>query len=322
MKLNVWVSSAQAKELLSKQLVTWPIAQENYRALATKVRIKTFEMGGFTAKVQYNPARSVSSFAKLDKMSLQARKCFLCKENLPEEQIGLSFGYDYLVLCNPYPIFPEHFTVTARQHTDQVILPRLHDFLELARRLESFTVFYNGPRSGASAPDHAHFQAVTRSVMPIDDEWAMLLEKHGRLLWERPAGQLYGFGHYLRNGFIVRANTEEAATACFRAVYDALEKDEDEVEPKMNLFAQYINKSWMLVVIPRRQHRPSQFFAEGAEQVLCSPGAADVGGLFITSREEDFEKMTPALLRSIYEQVCFTDAETRKIAQTIVERCK
>lgn len=322
MKPNVWVSSAQAKELLSKQLVTWPLAQENYRALATKVRIKSFDMGGFTVKVQYNPARSVSSFAKLDQMSLQTRKCFLCKENLPEEQIGLTFGYDYLVLCNPYPIFPEHFTITACRHIDQMILPRLHDFLELARRMEAFTIFYNGPRSGASAPDHAHFQAVTRSVMPLDNEWEMLLNGHGRLLWEQTNGQLYAFDRYLRNGFIIHAKTEEAATSCFRAVYDSLDKSDNEVEPKMNLFAQYINKTWMLVVIPRRLHRPIQFHAEGTEQVLCSPGAADVGGLFITSREEDFDKMTPALLRNIYEQVCFTDAEMKKIAQTIVGRCK
>ena len=169
MKPNNWVSSSQATELLSKQLVTWPLAEKNYKALEA-VQVKSFDMGGFSIRAQFNPARIVSTGAKVDARSLKERKCFLCPENLPVEQERLPFGFRHLVLCNPYPIFPQHFTIPTRKHTPQLILPQWNDFLELTRRLAPFTVFYNGPRSGASAPDHAHFQAVTRGIMPLDEE--------------------------------------------------------------------------------------------------------------------------------------------------------
>ena len=158
MKPNNWVSSSQATELLSKQLVTWPLAEKNYKALEA-VQVKSFDMGGFSIRAQFNPARIVSTGAKVDARSLKERKCFLCPENLPVEQERLPFGFRHLVLCNPYPIFPQHFTIPTRKHTPQLILPQWNDFLELTRRLAPFTVFYNGPRSGASAPDHAHFQS-------------------------------------------------------------------------------------------------------------------------------------------------------------------
>lgn len=169
MKPNNWVSSSQATELLAKQLVTWPLAEKNYKALEA-VQVKSFDMGGFSIRAQFNPARIVSTGAKVDARSLKERKCFLCPENLPVEQERLPFGFRHLVLCNPYPIFPQHFTIPTRKHTPQLILPQWNDFLELTRRLAPFTVFYNGPRSGASAPDHAHFQAVTRGIMPLDEE--------------------------------------------------------------------------------------------------------------------------------------------------------
>ena len=142
MKPNNWVSSSQATELLSKQLVTWPLAEKNYKALEA-VQVKSFDMGGFSIRAQFNPARIVSTGAKVDARSLKERKCFLCPENLPVEQERLPFGFRHLVLCNPYPIFPQHFTIPTRKHTPQLILPQWNDFLELTRRLAPFTVFYN-----------------------------------------------------------------------------------------------------------------------------------------------------------------------------------
>lgn len=138
-------------------------------------------MGGFSIRAQFNPARIVSTGAKVDARSLKERKCFLCPENLPVEQERLPFGFRHLVLCNPYPIFPQHFTIPTRKHTPQLILPQWNDFLELTRRLAPFTVFYNGPRSGASAPDHAHFQAVTRGIMPLDEEVTNLYDNRMRV---------------------------------------------------------------------------------------------------------------------------------------------
>ncbi|MEG1545369.1 MAG: DUF4922 domain-containing protein [Tannerellaceae bacterium] len=316
MKPNVWVSSTQVTEMLAKQLATWPLAAANFHSLE-EVQTRSFDMNGFTVRVQFNPARIVSSAAKVDSNSIRARRCFLCPDNLPMEQERLFFGSHYLVLCNPFPIFPEHFTIPSRRHADQVILPRLEDLLELSRRLDAFTLFYNGPRCGASAPDHAHFQAGTRSFMPIDDEVDEQVRKFGSLVLSEKEGSLYTLTHYLRNGFVIKAVTLSAAVALFHRVYAALEVKEGESEPMMNLFCNYGQEGWRLIIIPRRQHRPWQYAATGVDHLLTSPGAADVGGLFITPLEEDFRKLSPELLRDVYRQVCLGDAEIEEIAISI-----
>ncbi|WP_165157695.1 DUF4922 domain-containing protein [Parabacteroides sp. ZJ-118] len=316
MKPNNWVSSSQATELLSKQLVTWPLAGKNYKALEA-VQVKSFDMGGFSIRAQFNPARIVSSGAKTDTQSLKERKCFLCPENLPVEQERLSFGLHHLVLCNPYPIFPQHFTIPTRKHTPQLILPQWNNFLELTRRLAPFTIFYNGPRSGASAPDHAHFQAVTRGIMPQDEEVAHFI---GRELTASQAvsrqandGRILLLTGYLRNGFVIQASAQETATRLFKTIYAALPIPPGEPEPMMNLFGSYYDDNWVITVIPRKRHRPWQYEAEGDDHLLSSPGAADIGGLFITPLEKDFKKINPELLRDVYQQVCLSNREVEEI---------
>lgn len=316
MKPNVWVSSSLAGELLAKQLVTWPLAANNYHALES-VRLKSFDMGGFTIRVQFNPSRLISSGAKVDAQSIRERKCFLCNDNLPVEQERLPFGFHYLVLCNPYPIFPEHFTIPSRQHTEQLILPHLENFLELTRRMSDFTVFYNGPQCGASAPDHLHFQAGTRSLMPLDDEIPLRISRENCLISEDESAHIFLLTGYLRNGFILQANTQRAMLSLFRKVYQILDEKPGDAEPMMNLFGYYQNGVWRLVIIPRRQHRPWQYSAEGTQHLLSSPGAADIGGLFITPRADDFEKMRPELLSDVYQQVCFRDSEIKEMASRI-----
>lgn len=316
MKPNIWISSPQAEELLAKQLATWPLAEKNYRALR-QVRTRRFELDDFEIKVQFNPARIASSGARTDALSLSKRPCFLCPDQLPVEQERLPFGFRYLVLCNPYPIFPEHFTIPSREHAPQQIASRFGDWLDLAQRLEGFTLFYNGPACGASAPDHAHFQAVTPSVMPIDYEIGPWMEKHGHTIVGKEDGHLSYYTHYLRNGFVIEARSRETASELFRAVYGAMDLHPGETEPRMNLFGRFLGGMWRLVVIPRRQHRPRQFYAAEPERILSSPGAADMGGLFITARLEDYEKMSAELLRNIYEQVCLSDEEVAEIAGRI-----
>lgn len=316
MKPNIWVSSSQVSELLAKQLVTWPLAADNYRTLEF-VRQKSFDMGGFTVKVQFNPSRIISSGAKVDRQSIQERKCFLCNDNLPVEQERLPFGFHYLVLCNPYPIFPEHFTIASRLHTEQLILPHLDDFLELTRRICDFTIFYNGPKCGASAPDHLHFQAGNQSHMPMDNELFAKLSRENCLISEGENAKIFLLTGYLRNGFVLQSRTQEAASSLFRKIYQILEIKPGDTEPMMNLFGYYKDGQWTLVIIPRRQHRPWQYNAEGIQHLLSSPGAADIGGLFITPLEEDFEKMTPELLSDIYKQVCFSDSEIKERALAI-----
>lgn len=290
--------------LFTRQLVSWPLLRDNYERFK-QVQVKTLSVDGLPVIVQFNPSRIVSSGAKTDARSIQERKCFLCSQNRPPEQEEVPFGSDYLILCNPFPIFPQHFTVPARNHVDQTIIGRFGDMLDLAKALDSYTIFYNGPRSGASAPDHMHFQAVTKDYMPIDK----LDISQCKPLYSG----LYLLENYLRNGWIIASEAKEEAQTLFAYICDVLGTPSGEVEPMMNLFCNYEKGQWIIKVIPRKKHRPSQYFAEGEDKFLSSPGAADVGGVFITSREEDFRKATPDLLRDIYRQICFEKEELKQI---------
>ncbi|MDR1623553.1 MAG: DUF4922 domain-containing protein [Tannerellaceae bacterium] len=298
------VEARQLDELLAGQVKSWPLLRDNYE-LFKQVRIKTVEIDGLPVTVQFNPSRIVSSGAKTDARSIRERKCFLCCGNRPAEQASVPFGEDYLILCNPFPIFPQHFTVSARQHTEQTIVGRLGDMLSLAEALDAYTVFYNGPQSGASAPDHMHFQLAVKNYMPID---TLDISRTKRIREGTDAG-LYLLNRYLRNGWVIASGNKEEALRFFAQLCAAQDTPAGEAEPMMNIFCNYDKGQWILKVIPRKRHRPSQYFAVGEEQFLSSPGAADIGGVFITSREEDFRKATPRLLRSIYSQVCFDDDE-------------
>jgi hypothetical protein len=302
------VEAKQTDELFTRQLKAWPLLRNNYE-LFGQVQTKTLETDGLPVIVQFNPARIVSSGAKTGAQFIRERKCFLCSQNRPAVQEEVPFGDDYLILCNPYPIFPQHFTVPTRQHTEQTIIGRLGDMLDLAKALDSYTVFYNGPRSGASAPDHMHFQVMTKHYMPIDQ----LDVSRTKLIREGTNACLYLLENYLRNGWIISSESKEEAQRFFDRLCRALGVPAGETEPGMNLFCNYEKGRWILKLIPRRKHRPSQFFAEGEEQLLVSPGAADIGGIFVTTREEDFRKLTPALLRDVYSQICYGNDELKRI---------
>lgn len=302
------IEAKQIEDLFTQQLNSWPLLKNNYE-LFKQVQIKTMYVDGVRIIVQFNPSRIVSSGAKTDVQSIRERKCFLCLQNLPAEQEYIPFGDDYLILCNPFPIFPRHFTVPARQHAGQTIIGRLGDMLDLSKALDSYTVFYNGPRSGASAPDHMHFQIVTKNYMPIDS----LDISQTKLIQRKTNTGFYLLENYLRNGWIISSGDKEEVEASFIQICSLLEAPAGEVEPMMNVFCNYENKQWIIKIIPRKKHRPSQYFAEGEDKLLSSPGAADIGGVFITSREEDFRKVTPGLLCDIYEQVCFENDELKQI---------
>jgi ATP adenylyltransferase/5',5'''-P-1,P-4-tetraphosphate phosphorylase II len=305
---ETWSNSQDAHALFARQKKDWPFFGANCEAFG-RIETKEFCMDGLAFKVQYNPSRIVSAAAKTDPRSLRERPCFLCPAHLPPEQESLPMGDQYLLLCNPYPIFPEHFTIVARPHTAQSIRHTFPGFLQTARQLSDFTLFYNGPRSGASAPDHLHFQAVTAAYMPIDYETGRYKEK---ILEEKDhRAALYSLTRYIRNGFILEATTEEGACSLFKRIYDTLSHCiGDGMEPRMNIFCRYRDTTgWQVVVIPRSRHRPDRFYATGEEQILTSPGAADIGGVFITSRREDFEKLTPGILRDIYGQISYIDRD-------------
>ncbi|MEG1837946.1 MAG: DUF4922 domain-containing protein [Bacteroidaceae bacterium] len=298
------VTSAQVLELINQQLSTWELARNNYDALKT-VKEKELNIDGCTVKVQFNPARLVSSAAKVDAKSIKERKCFLCKANLPEVQKSIPFG-DYLILVNPFPIFPKHLTIPAREHIDQHLLHRFGDMLDLAYCLDEFTLFYNGPKCGASAPDHAHFQAGNKGFLPIEKEWR--LQKKEKVSTHQTA-QLFALKDYSRSTLIIESEIKEDAVYLFQQVYAKLDKKSGE-EPMMNVLAWYeqpkeeIIGKWIVCIFPRAKHRPACYTAEGDDNILISPASVDMGGVFITPQQKDFEKITAKDISTIYQEVC------------------
>lgn len=292
--------ATEIKQLLADQKTEWELAGKNFAGLEN-VQVRAFQFDGFSVKVQFNPGRIISSAAKVDKKSIEARPCFLCAANRPAVQRGVTFG-DYEVLVNPFPIFPEHFTIPAFAHTPQQIKGNFGDMLDLAQAMEGFTVFYNGPKCGASAPDHFHFQAGNTGFMPLDEETAALKEKYGDK-WEKNKVNFCAIKDGLRNFFVLEAADKMALINTFSHIYTELEASQSDEEPMLNILSQYIGGGWRVLVFPRALHRPSQYFVEGEENILISPASVDMGGVLITPQEKDFLKIRKTDIESILRQV-------------------
>lgn len=326
--------NSKITELLHEQVSNWELARTNFAGLKT-VRTKSFDFGDFEVKVQFNPARIVSSGAKVDAKSIAERKCFLCTENRPAEQNSVDAG-DYLVLVNPFPIFPEHFTIPRKEHVDQLIKPYFADMLELAKALDDYLIFYNGPRCGASAPDHMHFQAGTKDFLPLVNDYKRLKDTHAQLLVESENFQLFNFNGYLRTVYCIESIDVESAKDAFEKLYkhftsppaplleergeitsDSKTSEKSiastpplslgrgvrgEVEPMLNIACTFEDGKWFTFVLPRKTFRPWQYTAEADQQLLVSPATVEMCGIFITPIEAHFEKITKEDVESILEQ--------------------
>lgn len=300
------------QKFLTEQLADWETARNNYAALAG-VQVRELNVCGVRYKVQFNPARIVSSGAKVDAKSIQERKCFLCPANLPAQQKGIPFGGHYQILVNPFPIFPRHLTIPDLNHTPQRIEGRLEDMMELARQLTDFTIFYNGPRCGASAPDHAHFQAGNRGFMPIEADWKNLIA--GRIA-DYGKATLYYLNDQPRTTLVIQSADMASANHLFRLICRLL-PEQPEGEPMLNLLAMYDEGVWTLFVFPRAKHRPACYTAEGDARLLSSPASVDLGGVFITPVEADFHKISPAIMEQILSEVCLSASDFAKLRQDI-----
>ena len=280
----------QVNELFEQQLSVWEMARNNFEGLKT-VQIREFDFDGFGVKVQFNPARMVSSGAKVDAKTIAQRKCFLCAANRPEVQRGIEWR-DYDILINPFPIFTRHLTIPRREHVDQQLVPYISDMFDLARELTDFVVFYNGPKCGASAPDHMHFQAGNADFLPLVSDYFNLKQVGRTELVEKVEGaETYLLKDYLRVVCCVESANKDALREAFMKLYDSWVKEEG-VEPMMNVVCLYRDGKWYLFVIPRGAFRPWQYTAEGEKQLLVSPATVEVSGLFITPVKEHFERIT------------------------------
>ena len=280
----------KVNELFDQQLSVWEMARNNFEGLKT-VQIREFDFDGFAVKVQFNPARMVSSGAKVDAKTIAERKCFLCAANRPEVQRGIEWR-DYDILINPFPIFTRHLTIPRREHVDQRLVPYIADMFDLARELTDFVVFYNGPKCGASAPDHMHFQAGNADFLPLVSDY-FNLKQVGRteLVETADTAETYLIKDYLRVVYCIESADAVALKEAFMKLYNSWVVDAD-VEPMMNVVCLYREGKWYLFVIPRGAVRPWQYTAEGDAQLLVSPATVEVSGLFITPVKEHFERIT------------------------------
>lgn len=294
-----------ARALLKNQKENWEQLSEGYKSLVT-VKSKIFSFEGFEIKVQHNNKRIVSSSAKVDDESIKKRECFLCKENLPEKQKGILYNNKYIILGNPFPIFPEHFTLSYTQHSPQKIEYSFGDFLSLAKDLsEYYTVFYNGPECGASAPDHLHFQAGTKNFMPLEKEFNQYKRKYGKFLFEKNNLAINFFDDGLRRFLSLESNDLELLLNSFIEFYNIYSGfSNSKIEPMMNILAVYENKKmWRVLIFLREKHRPSFFYEKGENNFLWSPAAVDLGGVCIIPKEENFNMITKDIIITGFNQI-------------------
>lgn len=306
------------QRLLTDQLASWETARLNYASLS-RVRVKELNVGGTPYKVQFNPARIVSSDAKVDARSISQRKCFLCPTHRPPEQKGIPFGGHYQILVNPFPIFPRHLTIAETEHVEQRIASRFADMLELARVLTEYTLFYNGPRCGASAPDHAHFQAGSRGFMPIEQTWRRQVA--GKVT-DYGQASLWHLDDAPRATLVIESASRKDAETLFGIICRSLEVKPGEEEPMLNVLALYEADRWIVFLFPRAKHRPACYTAEGEARLLSSPASVDLGGVFITPVERDFLKISAEDVERILGEVCLPAEDFLRVRQQIAEEAK
>lgn len=322
------MKESRIHKFVGDQLSRWPLACNNFRALKD-VRVRELEVGGLTVKLQFNPARMVSSAAKLTKEDIARRKCFLCRENRPPEQIMLKFegrkGKGYDVLVNPYPIFPDHLVIAKSKHTDQSIWHRYIDMLDLARKYPGCAFFYNGPKSGASAPDHHHFQGAPKGLMPLENDVNRLLDvldpdpgqrpQDGtlRYLTSNQDAHIYHYQKFTTGVFVLRSETSKSAAKLFYRLLDCADTPEGEKEPLINLFSWWSGSEFRTIVIFRRSHRSHHYFSEGPDHLTMSPGCADMAGVFIVPVEKEYEALTSEWLSDMVREVSVPQEEQQRI---------
>lgn len=303
-------------KFIKDQLSVWPLAAANFRALKT-LRTKDVEVCGLHCKVQFNPRRVLSSTANTSPEAIAARRCFLCEKNLPLEQAHIKFegrkGRLYNVQVNPYPIFPGHLVIVRDEHLPQAIWHHFPDMLDFTTAYGDYLVFYNGPCSGASAPDHLHFQAIPRHHLPLEEAVDAFLDNPGNPLASVKDATLYRYPGFVNGVYALKATTTKSLAKLFYRLLDCTDRKEDETEPKFNLYTYVKAGEYRTFVVMRSAKRSRHFYAEGEEHLTISPGAADMAGVFVAPFREDFEKAEPSILGELLGEVTISEHEQRMI---------
>ena len=301
-----------------RQLRLWPETRDRYREL-THVETRELNVGSSTFEVQFNPARIRSTGATISKEAVAARPCFLCKANRPQVQMTKIQNADYELLVNPYPILPMHFTIPMRRHQPQQIRGMYGEMIQLLKNYPDLMVFYNGPMCGASAPDHAHLQAGTSGILPLQREWQRLSRNLTEVARRGEDATLSVIEDYPCAALAIRSRSRRGSERMFATLYHALPKVPDQTEPMLNVVAWRADDEYVSVVFPRRKHRPDCYYKDNDEKLLVSPGALDMSGLIITPRREDFERITPEQALAILSECALSVEDMEALKERLAK---
>ena len=287
--------------LLAEQKKNWPAAAAGYESLRC-VREREITCRGFSVRVQYNPARIKSTLADVGERDVSRRACFLCPANLPEGQKCILYREEYLILCNPMPVFSSHFTISHLGHRPQGLAGAVVALFQLMSDFgQGASILYNGPACGASAPDHLHFQAAPSGLMPIEKE----ICARQRLLRRRPGGVSVIQPEGIGRAVVILDGAGPAA------VGDALQElvkalggvPPTDRSPMINLICLRQGRGYTVLLFPRAKHRPDAFYLKGDDRLAISPAVVEMGGIMVTPIEKDFERLDAPSVERIYSEV-------------------
>ncbi len=303
------MNDSPLQRFFNRQLEKWEAVRQRYHELRS-VKTRELAVGASSIQVQWNPARIVSTGAKMDQKTLKERPCFLCEQNRPQEQVKKVVDSQWELLVNPFPILPQHFTIPTVKHQPQRILEAYGEIHKLLEEYPELMVFYNGPLCGASAPDHAHLQAGTSGLVPLQLSWQRLSRNLTQIVSLNEGEDISLIDDYPCTALLIRSRSQYGDEQLFRRLYEALPVPDEVVadmqsggEPMMNIVAWRHDDEFLSVVFPRTKHRPDCYYKKGGEQYIISPGALDMAGLLITPRQEDFERITPEIALGIFDEI-------------------
>ena len=295
--------------LLLEQRKSWPGLEAAYQALS-QIRQRSVDCGRYKVTLQYNPGRAISSGAAVDAESIRQRPCFLCIDHLPQEQQGILYRQDCLILCNPAPIFDRHFTVATIRHQPQEVATALPWILQMAiDAAPDYCVFYNGPASGASAPDHLHLQMIPADALPLINDLKVLAsgQEISSVKWRQAEG-------FDRSIILLESKDAGTMETQFQHLLKVAQKSGLTLdEPLVNVLCTYEKDTWRLMIFFRQKHRPHAYFATGENRIFVSPGTIDMAGVVITPLLKDYERLDGTILRPIYREVSLNEEAFQKI---------
>ena len=308
------MADSSLQRFFNRQLEKWEAARQRYHDLRS-AKTRELVVGAYSIQVQWNPARMVSTGAQIDQKTIAERPCFLCEKNRPKEQIKKEIDGQYELLVNPFPILQQHFTIPSLKHQPQRILDSYGEIHKLLEEFPEMMVFYNGPQCGASAPDHAHFQAGTSGLLPLQMSWQRLSRNLTKLVSLNDDEDISLIDDYPCAALLIRSRSQYGDEQLFRRLYEALPATDP--EPMMNIVAWRCNDDFLSVVFPRTKHRPDCYYKECNEQFVISPGALDMAGIIITPRQEDYERLTPEMALGILNEISLKGEALQQLLDTL-----